>query len=446
MSLYSKILEAALLPLHDVLFGRNYFRHRIFLEKSQWWPAERLRDFQWQELQRLLKHAFEAVPYYRQKYATAGVSLRDVRNWDDFRNLPALTRQEVNTYRQELCSTSYSGRLLPEATGGSTGVPTRFFITIESYDWRSAASQRASAWSGSLLGERTLYLWGGPIRPQTAWQLNKERLYHWVRRELLISTFRQTDQFWEQTWRRAAAFRPRFVVGYVSSLESFVRYGQLHGMGLPKVRAILAIAEPVYDSHRQLVRETLNVPLFSNYGSREFMSIAAECDVHQGLHVNAENILLETKNPANEGSSEFLITDLHNYGMPFIRYEIGDIGALDSKPCPCGRGLPKIRSIEGRTLDVLRGKDDRVVPGEFFPHLLKEITEISEFRVEQTSLDQILLSVVLNGPMSEESHALLKSQVVKVFGDSTRLEIQQVPSIPLRESGKRRVTIGLTGC
>ena len=443
MSLYSQFLEAALLPFHNLVCGRNYARHRAFLEQSQWWPAERLRDFQWQELQRLLQIVFDTVPYYRQKYAAAGVSLGDVRTWDDFRKLPTLTRQEVNANRQELCSTSYRGRLLPEATGGSSGVPTRFFITLEGYDWRSAATQRAYAWSGSLLGERTLYLWGGPVRPQTPWQSSKELLYHWLRRELLVNTFLQTDQFWEETWRRARAFRPNFVVGYVSSLESFVRYGQAHDLRLPGLRSVLAMAEPVYDSFRKLVSEVLNVPIFNTYGSREFMSLAVECELHEGLHVNAENVLLETTNPASQGSSEFLVTDLHNYGMPFVRYEIGDVGALDSKPCACGRGLPKIHSIEGRTLDMLRGKDNRIVPGEFFPHILKEITEISEFQIEQKSQDQIVLSVVLKGPMTQENQAFLRNQVVSVFGDSARLDVQEVSSIPLRASGKRRVTIGL---
>lgn len=441
MSLYSRILEGALLPTYDVVCRRNYARHRMFLEKSQWWSAEQIRDFQWQELKRLLKLAFETVPYYQRKYA--GISWNDVRTWDDFRNLPPLTRLEVNTHRQELCSTSYPGELLPAATGGSSGVPTRFFITIESYDWRSAATQRAYAWSGSRPGEPSVYLWGGPVGGQTAWEINKNRLYHGLRRELLVNTFRQTDQFWGDTWRRAAAFHPLFVVGYVSSLESFIRYGQERHLQLPELRAVLAMAEPVYDSLRQLVREALNVPLFNTYGSREFMSIGVECDAHQGLHINAENILLETQDPVAGRSSQFLVTDLHNYGMPFIRYEIGDVGALDSTPCSCGRGLPRVASIEGRSLDVLRARDSRVVPGEFFPHLLKDITEISEFQVEQKSLDQIVLSVVLSGPISEKSQALLKSEVVKVFGNDACLEIRKVPSIPLRESGKRRVTIGL---
>jgi phenylacetate-CoA ligase len=173
------------------------------------------------------------------------------------------------------------------------------------------------------------------------------------------------------------------------------------------------------------------------------MSMAVECDRHEGLHVNSENILLETERPGPEGPSEFLVTDLHNYGMPFIRYRIGDVGLLDFTGCSCNRGLPKIQSIVGRTLDVLRGKDGRIIPGEFFPHLLKDIVEVSEFQVEQKSLEHIVLSVVLTRPMSAESEALLQDELRKVFGDNANVEIRTVNSIPLRASGKRRVTVGL---
>jgi phenylacetate-CoA ligase len=443
VSLYSNILEQALLPFYDLVRRRKYARYRAFLEQSQWWSPERLREFQWQELQRLLNHAFSTVPYYQRKYQAAGVCLGDIRTWEDFQSLPPLTRQEVNTYLQELISKSYSGPLVADSTGGSTGIPTHFFLTLDNHDWRTACTQRAYSWSGSVPGERTLYLSGAPLRPQSRWEVGKEGLYHWFRRELLVNTFRQTDDFWNDTWGRAVAFGPRFLVGYVASLESFIRYGQQQNLKLPELRAVLAMAEPVYDNLRQKVRDVLNVPLFNTYGSREFMSIAVECAVHQGLHVNAENILLETKMPPEGGPSEVLVTDLHNYGMPFIRYEIGDMALMDAKPCACGRGLPKIQSIEGRTLDVLRGADGQLVPGEFFPHLLKEINEISEFQVEQKQLDHLLLSVVLTRPLSEERTSWLNGEVTKVFGERTRLEITQVPSIARRASGKRRVTVGL---
>lgn len=445
LSLYSRILQSTLLPGYDRLRGRYYCRHRAFLEKSQWWRADQLRDFQWQELRRLLAHAFEKVPYYRQKYATAGVSLADIRNWDDFVRLPPLTREEVNRHREELCAKSYAGQLLPQATGGSSGTPTRFFITHESFDWRLAATERAYAWTGCQLGERTLYLWGAPVGHQPGWTRMKDGLFHWLRRELIINTFTQTEEFWARAWEQSIAFQPRFIVGYVSSLESFVRRAAGRGGRLRKLRAVLAAAEPVSEPIRQQVANQLQVPLYNTYGSREFMSIGVECERREGLHVNSENIVLETEHPPAEGPSEFLVTDLHNFGMPFIRYRIGDMGVLDAGSCACGRGLPRIHSIAGRSLDVLRGKDGRVVPGEFFPHLLKDIAEVIEFQVEQKSLERIIVSVVLARALSQESETLLKTELNKTFGSSTHVEIQAVDSIPLRASGKRRVTVGIGG-
>ena len=105
--------------------------------------------------------------------------------------------------------------------------------------------------------------------------------------------------------------------------------------------------------------------------------------------------------------SEILITDLHNYGMPFVRYESGDLGRIADTSCRCGRGLPLLTAIEGRVLDALRTADGRIVPGEFFPHLLKDIPELAQYRVEQKSLDRIVISAVLAQPLSERSERLL---------------------------------------
>src|SRR5262245_24292746 len=115
MRMYPRVLESVLLPAYDRAFGRTYIRRRSLLEESQWWSAERLQQFQWTELQRLLKHAFDSVPYLQHKYRAAGVRFEDVRGWDDFRHVPPLTREEINAHPKELCSTAFRGRLLPHA-------------------------------------------------------------------------------------------------------------------------------------------------------------------------------------------------------------------------------------------------------------------------------------------------------------------------------------------
>src|ERR1017187_6072541 len=164
MSYYSRIFQNILMPAHGLLRNRRYVQHRDFLEGSQWRSRDELAEFQWQELRRLVEHAFQTVPYYQEKYRKAGASIADIRTREDFARLPMLTRTEVNENRERLCSTEYRGRLLPHATGGSSGTPTRFYRTIESYDWRTAAKDRVYSWAGLHPGEKSAYLWGAPER------------------------------------------------------------------------------------------------------------------------------------------------------------------------------------------------------------------------------------------------------------------------------------------
>lgn len=393
----------------------------------------------------LLDHAFRSVPYYRKKFGALGIQCGDIRTRADFAKLPALSREEVNAHRAELCSQVSKERLIPHATGGSSGVPTRFYITVDSYDWRCAASARAYSWSDYHIGERTLYLWGAPVGRSMPLNRVKVQIHRLLKRELVVPTFAQTEELWDKTFHAALQFRPKFVVGYVSSLQQFAEFLLDRNLIIPGIVAVIAAAEPVYQSTRDLVLRTFHAPLFNTYGSREFMSIAAECRYHDGLHVHSENLLVEKQPEAQGGTnSELLVTDLHNYGMPFIRYRIGDVGTLSDSDCPCGRGLPVLRRIEGRVLEVLRAADGRTVPGEFFPHLMKEICEVREFQVQQRSLDDVVLSVVLSRPFSEASETLLRKEMARVFTSRTRLTINPVHSIPRLPSGKRRLVIGLS--
>jgi phenylacetate-CoA ligase len=444
MSTYSRILESMLIPAYYGMRRRAYPHLREFLEQSQWWSRERVQEFQWRELQLLLGHAFRTVPYYQRKYASAGIELGDIKTLDDFAKLPPLTREEINAHRIELCSRVPKGRLIPHATGGSSGVPTRFFITIESYDWRCAASARAYSWSGYRTGERALYLWGAPVGHVSRSNRLKLDGYRFLRRERVVATFSQTPEMWQSTFETALRFRPKFVVGYVSSLQQFAQFLLDRSLVIPGLQAVLGAAEPVRKTTRELVAQAFRAPLFDTYGSREFMSIGAECEQHDGLHVHADNLLVETEN-ANGELSELLVTDLHNFGMPFVRYRIGDLAELSNSSCACGRGLPLIRRIEGRVLEVLCTSNGRTVPGEFFPHLIKDIPEVKEYQVRQRDLSELVISVVLNHSLSVRSEALLRGEIAKIFSPGTRVTIEPVNAIPLLPSGKRRVTIGMNG-
>src|SRR5262249_16386397 len=136
-------------------------------------------------------------------------------------------------------------------------------------------------------------------------------------------------------------------------------------------------------------------------------------------------------------------TDLYNYGMPFIRYANGDRAVAGWDNCSCGRGLPLLTKVVGRRLDVLRTPDGRQVPGEFFPHLMKEFPAIKRFQVVQTDPDHIQLRLVLKGPWNEADRDLLEGEVRNVIGPVVHFDLEMVDDIPLTPAGKLQVVVNL---
>ena len=253
--LRSAILERVLLPASDVIRRRRYTERRNFLEQAQWWRAGELRAYQWREIQQLLQQAFDA-PFYRRKYGAAGIRLEDIRSLDDFRNLPVLTREEVEVHREEMLPAGFHGRYHLHSTGGSSGRPVRFHRSVESYDWRTAATQRSYSWSGFHLGDRCLFLWGAPVGKESLRKRLRLRLARTVRGELHISTFSQDDALWERVRSAMKTFRPEFLSGYVSSLLNFCRFLDSNGIEDAPVHGVIAAAEPLLESGRAYLRKS----------------------------------------------------------------------------------------------------------------------------------------------------------------------------------------------
>lgn len=441
MSLYSFFIDRVVYPWHSRLRGRSFHRIRRFLEQSQWWSSEQLLQYQWQELRKLLSIAFSSVPYYQRKYAAAGARFEDIRSWEDFRRLPILTRAEVNQFREELYPRDFHGQRLPHATGGSSGEPVRFYRTWESYDWRLAATHRAYSWSGWRPGEPTMQLWAAPLSNESQWVHCKSRLQALVERRLTIPSWRQDELLWRHTFARALRFRPRYLVGYVSSLLGFARYLQRNQIQLSSLRAVLAAAEPLSPSLRQYLSAQLQAPVFDTYGSREFMSIGAECQYHSGLHLHCENLVVETDSPIGQ-PGQILITDLHNLGTVFIRYAIGDLGTLSTRTCPCGRGLPLLAAVEGRAVDTIHLPDGSAISPILFRHVLKEVPEIIQFQVRQQAPDHLVLSVVLSTDLAPSNREWLLAELQRAIG-TARLTLEIVPQIAPGPSGKHKAVIAL---
>jgi phenylacetate-coenzyme A ligase PaaK-like adenylate-forming protein len=435
-------LAQTLVPAVKTLCGRSYSQRLAFLNKSQWWSPEELREFQWRELQILLRIAFESVPFYRQKYA--GIRFEDIRTWDDFRRLPTLTRHEVQQHLQDLRSTHFRGKSQFYSTGGSSGEPVRFYRSIESYDWRTAATDRVYAWSGLKFSESSLHLWGAPVgTPKWSTRL-RTNIHNWTRNQTIMPTFVQSESVWRDIHAYALERKPKYLLGYVSSLTSFARFIEMFSLPVPHFVSIVAAAETLSERQREYLEKVFSAPVFNTYGSREFMSIGGECEKHEGLHLNAENLVVEAGEGEVGGASPILVSDLHNFATIFLRYAIGDLGTLSARRCSCGRGLPMLDGVVGRQNQTLRLSDGREVSSIFFRHTLKEIPEILEYQVVQLSLSHVVLKVVALPSLSQGGRALIEREFKKALGNA-QLSIEVVKELEKSRSGKNPLFVSVVG-
>ena len=443
--MYRPLYRHLLLPVCDrVIKGRRTLKYWADAERSQWWSTERHREMQCEALGNLLRHAWESCPYYRETWQELGLNPSRLHSLDDFHAWPTMTRETIRTHRLEM-RTRLAGSLMSKSTGGSSGEPLQFDLNSDSNDRRTAQMYRGYGWAGGEPGTKQLYVWGGPLSTVGKWKRLKMQVHSRIERHRVINCFEFTPDRMRGHFDTLNSYRAEVIVAYTNPLYEFARYLDDNRLVPTPPRSIIVGAEKLHSFQRNLLEKVFQAPVYETYGSREFMLIGAECNRHTGLHLSQENLLVEILDddgrptPAGE-EGNVVITDLFNYGMPFIRYVNGDRAIAGFKKCTCGRGLPLLTQVTGRRLDTLDTPDGRKVPGEFFPHLMKEFPAIRRFQVVQESLDQIRLNLVAPELAEGDRHRLLNA-IRETTGTAVQLNLQLVPDIPLTGAGKLKVVV-----
>lgn len=441
--LYGPVFRHVLFPAYESgLRRRKTLQYLREYEQSQWMPFEQVQALQWQKLQRLIRHCWEQVPYYRERWQPLGITRPDdIASPADYARLPALQKPEIRANFDKLIARNQRDAMLYKTTGGSTGEPLRFGYTRESYERRVSIMWRGYGWAGAHLGQRTAYLWGAPFGAQKA----KDRLYHAAFNRLMLNAFDMTEERMAAYVEAIDRFKPATLVAYVSPLVRLAEWMLANGRRIHRPDRILGAAESLHEHQRRLLEEAFGCPAYNTYGCREFMLIAAECEQRNGLHINADHLRVEL----NAGSladdpdapRDVIVTDLHNYGMPLLRYANGDLAMQGSPACACGRGLPLLAKVNGRKLDALVTPDGRFLPGEYIPHTFMHAVGIKRYQLIQKQVDRFEILLVRDHDFDGTAVEFISGELRKVVGESVTLDFQFVDDIPLTPSGKLRVTI-----
>jgi phenylacetate-CoA ligase len=444
--MYASLFRNVLFPLYETgLRGRETLRALDDLEQSQWRSPEAVAEASFQSLLEALRHAEKHVPFYRRRFAEYGVRVDRVQSPEDLASFPVLTKDDVREHGDELIAETHRGtKLHLSATSGSTGKPMRFYYDHRTYELRVAAAMRSNRWAGAEFGEKELHIWSRAFGEQPMKEIYKRAVHTAVLRQKYISAFDLRMDKMDEMIREITEYDPRVIIGFVMPIYMVARYALERGLALPRPRGIITSAERLFDHQREAIERAFGAPVFDRYGCREVMLIASECERHDGMHINAENVFVEIYRggkPAPVGTpGEVIVSDLRNRATPLLRYRNEDVATRRTGACPCGRGLPLMGSLEGRMLDMLVGSDGHIVAGEVFPHLLKDLP-IERFQVHQSKDLTVTLKIVPGQGFDDEVASRIRREMRVVFGDRTNLSMELVRDIPLTASGKHRVTV-----
>jgi phenylacetate-CoA ligase len=425
--------------MHPLMAKKDRSRHLEYLrylKETQFDPPEVIRTRQLAALKVQLQHAFDTVPYYRKAWTEAGVHPHDVKSLADLEAFPVVTKADIRKHERDLISVLYDpAKLRLKRTSGSTGVPLNIRIDEPAVQWKAACTIRSDEWSGYRLGQRVAKVWGNPEYLHFGW---KGRLRNFLfDRAVYLDTLNLTDERITEFAARIRRHRPGLIFGHAHSL--YLLACSLKKSGITGIRpnGIISTAMLLHDWQRSVIEQVFDCPVTNRYGCEEVSLIASECEMHDGLHINADSLYAEIGD-----NGKLLVTDLTNRAMPLIRYEIGDVVVGSGRTCRCGRGLPMIERIEGREADYVVTPSGSLISGisltENFALLIDGAAQV---QIVQESLHLLLIRMVADESFGDASRRQIAKLVHDTFGPTVRFEVELVDAIPQEPSGKYRFCI-----
>lgn len=443
------VRRAIMEPFHGWVSKSPKLKYWRELEGTQYLSESRLKEIQWYRLKGMLQFVWENNEFYLRRFQASGVSPKTIRSPEDLRLLPLLNKAEIRANTPAMISRGFVIDELQKAkTGGSTGKPLELYFTENCSELRNACARRHDRWSGWEVGEPVGAVWGNPDMPHNL----KEKLKHWLLAPCVyLDTMRVIDETviaFTRSWKKA---KPTLLFGHAHSLYLLAQYVQRLGINEIQPKAIISTSMMLLPHEREFIERVFHVRVSDRYGCEEVSLIASECEKHEGLHLNIEHLYIEflgdDGSPVKAGEpGRIVVTDLMNYAMPFIRYEVEDVGVPTDAKCSCGRGLPLIAKVYGRIADFLVKADGTRVAGvSLIENTLTSIPGIYQMQIIQEAVDQIIIRIVPGVRYCANTVSSLIAYFQDVFGHNSQVIIETINAIPSETSGKYRFSICKVG-
>ncbi len=429
-------------------FGAAKLSAQLQFESTQWWQPEKLHTSQFDQLNNVMKHAWQEVPFYKGRFQAAGINPETTKiDQNIFSKIPLLTRQEIQAAGDSMIAKTipkeHGGRHKIQ-TSGSTGRAVQFQGTqMVTFFWQSF-TLRDHLWHKRDLGGKLAAIrWAGeneglyPGKSRENWGTAAEHAYQTGPAYFLHI---KTETSKQVEW--LLNIQPQYLLTFPSQLSVLADNFNYSDSKLENLKGLIAVGETVSDELRVKCRNLWGLEINDCYTCEEVGYIALQCPEHNHYHIQSENVFVEVVNDKDEPckpgeTGRVLVTSLNNFATPIIRYELGDYAEV-GEPCPCGRGLPVLKKIKGRSRNRL------ALPGggHTFPYFgnqeeyLAITTAIRQYQIIQESLQDIEVKLVVAEDITVKQENDLKQLLNKHLGFDFNIRITYLEQIPKGPTGK----------
>ena len=421
-----------------VLLGSGFQLFFQELNKTQWFKPKRLKRFQESKLRVLIKHAYYNVPYYHRIFKERNIRPADVKTTEDLKKLPMLTKEDVRkNFDQLIAMNAKEYKYGIGKTSGSTGKPLAFLLDQQNREMEYASQWRQRTWANVDFNSKI-----ATLRGTLGWRRFKKGKPCWktnaLSKQLEFNIFGIDKNMFRMYVEKLKKFQPDLMEGYPSAIQLLAIYIlEFDAKGIfPE--AIQTSSETLSNSQRSIIEKSFQCKVYDYYGQSEYVVSASECP-EGNYHIVESGIMefIRDGEQVAEGEiGEIVGTGLCNYSMPLIRYRTGDIGKHSGEKCNCERGLPVIRSLEGRVSDTIITPDGKLLSGMSFEHYWKHrispyTPNVDYVHVIQKSKRKFLIEMVKNEHYSIEETQTILRELKGLLGPDIEVEFKDLDSIPI---------------
>ena len=438
---------------------KQFFKMKRDLYARQYQEINRLKDrdalddFFNRRLTELLWHAYNHNTYYRPEFERIGLVDGDSMDLSRFSDIPVLTKSLIRSNQRELLSDDHQmRRCYQTSSGGSTGEPIRLVHDEVYARWNAATNYY---YYKNVLGieepkVKKVLLWGSERDLIKGSVGLRAKAINRLSNTVFLNSYRMSEPDVERYITFINSFKPEIVRGYAGALYELCRYAQTKKRPLHTPKVVVGAAESLSEPMRETIESSFGTKVYNFYGSREVSTLAGECGdglMHPFMFWTLIEVLDQYDRPVRDGESgRIVLTNLFEYSMPLIRYDIGDMAIPGPDRCSCGLMLPTLREISGRVIEHFLLRDGTTVLGEYVISLLgveHNSGEIDRFQIIQEDYERIRILAVARDGISEGYKREIDEKIRYIMGPECQIAWEIVEEIPKTSSGKYLYTKSL---